>query len=137
MGYCGHGKSVVSYDDQYLSISSPYGIVEDSIIVIKLPDSLKGNDFVDGKVVFAIYISDSMHIDGVNLHYLILKKRDSSILYKYVNNYLQPILINNYPEHVKKYYSYFEEYFRQIKIYQMYPLHGRKKYLLMLPRKLE
>ncbi|MBK6476731.1 MAG: hypothetical protein IPF93_00230 [Saprospiraceae bacterium] len=79
----------------YLSTKIPYEIEDDSLRILHLPDSLRQTSDLNGLMVISIYVSDTQHIDGINLHILKIYNKDSSEIVSFINEYLFPFLFKN------------------------------------------
>lgn len=134
---CQNRRNVNSFDQAYLSTKAPYGIIDDSVRILRLPDSLKPLDFLKGTMVLSLYVSDTLQLDGINLHFLKFYTIDTLESLHFLNENLSPISIHQYPDSIQPYASFALEYASNLKVYQTSELKRKAKYMLSVMRRLE
>ncbi len=127
----------MSIDQSYLSTKISYGITDDSIRVLILPDSLKIPSYLNGLMVISIYVSDAQKIDGINLHLLKIFNTDSLEVLRFNNKYLSPISIHEYPDTIQPYVKFALNYASNLKIHKTSENKQGAKYMLSVMRRLE
>lgn len=121
----------------YLSTKIPYEIEDDSLRILHLPDSLRQTSDLNGLMVISIYVSDTQHIDGINLHILKIYNKDSSEIVSFINEYLFPIPLQEYPDSIKPYVTYALSYASKLKVSLTSEIKHKAKYMLSIMRRLE